>query len=319
MVDDPLILVQRPSIHRFDWRDNQLEASIVTERPFDSILAAAIIGELREKAAEALRSLTGNNADEIVARAIERLSQTLQAGPDELAEGILLMRANTLAAHNRAYADPKTERERAIRAVLDDLSTSVDNLVDCYPGVRRINANRLALNMQAENAGDVEAAIQDIAELAKASAIAARSARVALDEGRDEVRDLNEKLSRESNNPLRVADYIRTRGEVVASRLLDTTNLVSAVLQKAGGEIGGIAGDTWREIRKTLPKAAARGIGKGTEKVLQASIEKAPSVILAYLIAGPWAAVAVLVPRLRGHAKKAEEIRHKVDDELDDA
>lgn len=315
---DATLLVQRPSSHRFGWHEQQLEATVVTERPFDPVLAESIIAELKEKAAEALRALKGNDADEIVARAVERLSETLQSNVEELAEGVLLMRANTLAAHSRAYSDPKSERDRAIRAVLDDLSSSVESLVDCYPGIRTINANRLALNMQAEDAGSVEASIEVISDLAKASGIPSRSATDALDMGRDEVRDLDEKIERETNLA-RVADYIRTRGDLVGARLLNVTNAVSAVLQKAGGEVGGIAGDTWKEIRKELPKAAAKGVAKGTQSALKTTIEKAPAVLLAYFIAGPWGAIAVLVPSLRRHAQKAEEIKNKVEKEIDEA
>jgi hypothetical protein len=315
---DATLLVQRPSSHRFAWHEQQLEATIVTERPFDPVLAESIIAELREKAAEALRALNGNDADEIVARATERLSETLKSNVEELAEGVLLMRANTLAAHSRAYSDPKTERDRAIRAVLDDLSSSVESLVDCYPGIRTINANRLALNMQAEDAGSVEASIEAISDLAKASGVPSRFAAAALDMGRDEVSDLDEKIERETN-PARVADYIRTRGDLVAARLLNMTNAVSAVLQKAGTELGGIAGDTWKEIRKTLPKAVANGVAKGTEAAVKTTIEKAPAVGLAYLIVGPWGAVAALVPSLRRHARKAEEIKDRVEKEIDEA
>jgi hypothetical protein len=178
---------------------------------------------LREKVIEALGSITDNNADDIVKRAITRLSESLLSSSTEMAEGILLMRANTLSAHRRAYADPGSERERAIRAVFDDLSSSVENLVDCYPGIRQITANRLALDMQAEQAPEVEIAIHEITEIARRSPAVGPSAPAALDTGREDVRDLTERLERETNQA-RAADYIATRGQIVASRLLDATN-----------------------------------------------------------------------------------------------
>jgi hypothetical protein len=312
---DQPILVQRPSSHRFDRHGNRIEASPVTEPPFDVILAETIIVELREKATDALGSLTDNNADDVVRRAIIRLSESLQSSPNEMVEGILLMRANTLSAHRRAYADPGSERERAIRAVLDDLSSSVDNLVDCYPGIRQINANRLALDMQAEQAPEVEIAIDEITEIARRSPAVGPSAPAALDTGREDVRDLTEKLDRETNLA-RAADYIATRGQIVASRLLDATNFASATLQSVGSELSGISSDTWKEVRKSLPKAVGSGLSKGTEKALESLVEKGPIVALAYWLAGPLAALAVLVPRLKGHAHKANEVKDKVEKKI---
>jgi hypothetical protein len=288
----------------------------VTEPPFDPVLAEAIIIELREKIIEAIGSLNGNNADDAVIRGIIRLSQSLQSSPSEIAEGILLMRANTLSAHKRAYADPGSERERAIRAILDDLSSSVDNLVDCYPGIRQINANRLALDMQAEQAPEVEIVVEKITEIARMSAAVGPSGSVALDTGRDEVRDLTEKLDRETNLA-RAADYIATRGQIVASRLLDATNFVSATLQSVGSELSGISSDTWKEVRKSLPKAVGRGLSNGTEKALETLVEKGPMVALAYWLVGPLAALAILVPRLKGHARKADEIKDEIQRKLD--
>jgi hypothetical protein len=309
-VEQP-ILVQRPSSHRFEWRENRLEAIAVVEPPFDAVLADSIIAELRQKISETLDALTGNNADEVVERALTRLSETIGASSVEVAEGILLMRSNTIAAHSRSYADANSERERAIRAALDDVSLSLDSLVACYPGIRRVSANRLALDMQAEAADQVEGTLGEVRRLASASHIISPSSPVALDTGGDELVGINKKLSYETNAS-RIAAYIEARGKVVASRLLDATNFVSAVLQRGGGELSGLSKDTWSEIRKSFPKAAAQGVAKGTEAV----IEKAPVVALAYAIAGPWAALAALVPRLSGHARKASEIKDKIERKL---
>jgi hypothetical protein len=98
---------------------------------------------------------------------------------------------------------------------------------------------------------------------------------------------------------------------------LDVTNFVSALLLKAGGEVVGLGSDTWREIRKSWPKAMARGLSKGTEKAVEFTVKEAAILALAYCVAGPWAAVAVLVPRLRGHAQKGESMKREIDKKLD--
>lgn len=313
---DEAVLVQRPSSHRFDRVGGRIEAFPVKESPFDPILAEAIVGELREKALEAVGALSGNNADDVVVRAVERLLQTLHSSVSDIAEGVLLMRANTIGAHKRAYADPISERERNIRAILDDLSISVDNLVDCYPGIRQINANRLALDMQSADAPEIESNIEKIADLARHSPVVGRSASAALDIGRDDVRDLTEKLDRETSS-LRTADYVATLGQIVASRLLDATNFASSTLQNVGSELSAISADTWKEIRKSLPKSVGRGLSKGTEQALETLVARGPLAVLAYHLGGPLAALAVLVPRLKAHAQKADEIKSEIQRSLE--
>lgn len=313
--EEPSVLTQRPSSHRFDWRGDRLEALAVVESPFDPLLAETLATELREKGRDLLAALVKNNADEIVQRAVERALALLDVSVAEVAEGLLLSRFNTLSAHARAYADPNSERERAIRAVLDDFATSLGSLVDCYPGIRTINANRLALAMQAEQAPEVEAELRHLSVLAQGKTVVGDSTRAALDAGRDEVDDLSTKIERETDLVL-TADWIKARGEAVAARLSDGTNFMSAVLTKAGTELGGLSADTWKEIRKTLPNATARGIAKGTEKALEeglSTLGKMPAVALAYCIAGPLGALAVLVPRLGAHKKKADEIKAQVE------
>jgi hypothetical protein len=237
---------------------------------------------------------------------------------DSIPEGILLSRFNTLAAHARAYADPANERERNIRAILDDLATSVQDLVDCYSGVRAINANRIALGMQAEFASQVEVELNKVAALANDSLLIADSAREALESGRDEVNDLTIKIERETNLA-NAANYIKARGEAVAARLSDAVNFMSATIQQGALELKGLSDDTWREIRKQLPKAAARGVAKATEEAAGetvAALIKLPIIGLAYLIAGPLGALTVLVPRLSPHRRKALQLNQKIENAI---
>lgn len=129
---------------------------------------------------------------QLIARCFGAL-EPLDRPVGEIAEGLLLSRFNTLAAHAHAYADPANERERAIRAALDDFATSLGSLVDCYPGVRAINANRLALALQAEQALQAEAELRKISAVARANPAVGPSAIPAFDAGRDEVDDLSAK------------------------------------------------------------------------------------------------------------------------------
>jgi hypothetical protein len=63
-------LDQRPSSYRFDWREDQIEATPVIEPPFDQILASALAQEILAKAQQALFGLSDNNADELVRRSM---------------------------------------------------------------------------------------------------------------------------------------------------------------------------------------------------------------------------------------------------------
>lgn len=99
-------------------------------------------------------------------------------------------------------------------------------------------------------------------------------------------------------------------------------NFISATLVRAGYELGSLHADTWMEIRKVLPKAAARGMAKGAERATEeatALLGKAPVIALTYWIFGPLGALAVLVPRLGARKRKAEEIKAEVDKAIDAA
>ena len=304
-------LDQRPSNYRFDWRQDLIEATPVTEPPFDLLLASTIAQEILAKAQEALLRLSGNNADDIVQRAVERVAELIERPVVQIPEGVLLSRSNTLAAHARAYMDPGNERERAIRATLDDLSTSLESLVDCYPGVRAINASRIALGMQAEHASQVEAELTKVADLARDSQAIAYSAREALESGKGEIDDLNKKIEDETNLAI-AANYIKARGEAVAARLSDAVNFMSATLQQGALELKGLSGDTWREIRKQLPRVAARGVAKAAEEAIGETVSaliKLPIIGLAYLIAGPLERFSVDVNRNSKGVPKGAQIR----------
>lgn len=223
-------LTQRPSSHRFDWRKGELEAAAVSESPFNPLLARSISDALREKATYLLAVLTRNHADAVVGRDIQRALDLLASPIETIAEGVLLMRANAVTAHARAYADAGNDRERSIRAALDDFATSLGNLVDCYPGVRRISANRLELDIQAGNALAIAAEMDEIAGIASASPVVAPSAMQAFNVGREEISSFTDKISRATGSVR--ASYIEARAQLVAARLLDLTNLVSAAAQR---------------------------------------------------------------------------------------
>jgi hypothetical protein len=301
---------QAPAMHAFERRGGKIFARPTVERPFDVTLAETIRTELADKLAQLAPSLSGNRADPLVAGVVDRLLQVLGVSAEAIAEGRLLMAATSLAAHARAYSDATSERERGIRALLDDVAASAAHLVDCYPGIRRIQANRLALGLQTVDAVKTDAHLRELADAVRDSPDVDESAVEALETGTADVDAINKKLERVVS-PDVAAEYIEARAEIVGSRLRDAGNFVSQVVQTGSAELGGLSVDVWRKIRRHLPATTGRFV--------QNDLAAVATVVLVYALCGPAVAIAAVVARMEGHAQAVKSLKGWIDRKLDEA
>ena len=106
--------------------------------------------ELRDKAGHLRSRLERANADPFVSGCIQRLLDALGANFEDIRQGVLLSRLRSLDAIKDAYDNEESRQELypdAIAAIIDTVETLRD-LLAALPDVRKIEAERLALEIQ---------------------------------------------------------------------------------------------------------------------------------------------------------------------------
>ncbi|WP_428150676.1 leucine-rich repeat domain-containing protein [Brevundimonas sp.] len=300
------ILVQRPAPYSFVWTEEKLEALPHHQDPFDENLAQDILDLVVEKINLAIASLSGNQFDSRLAGAFSATLEELNRSASDVRDGILLMRMRTIQAVSSAYFSTDADYPEDIRALVMDATISLEDLLAIYPGARTIDANRQALNFQAEGTqlrSYVENANR-IIEIAEASEVVDDSAVEALRDGSNEIALLSNIIDTTSSEATR-ASAIERRATLASLQLLGLRNFVVAPLRRVVDELGPVALDSWKQAKIAVPL----GVGDGVRSVVSTSI-KAGVALLATMLAGPVAGIAVLaasfVPLAKATAKVAE-------------
>lgn len=130
----------------------------------------------------------------------------------------------------------------------------------------------------------------------------------ALDEGKREIDDLTETISMTHSDVVR-AFAIEKRASIAGLQALDVRNFASAGLRKLREELGPVASETWREIKTAFP----RGVGKGLEGAVAASIKVGVATLVA-AIAHPLAGLGVLIASFAPLARRAEEAGRRLEE-----
>jgi class 3 adenylate cyclase len=265
---------QRPAAYRFGLRQDRVD--VLPER-FDTIDVAFAIEtyeELGAKARALHERLKQTNSAQRVLRDVDRLLDSLGTTLEDVRPGVLLSRSRSIEAHRTAFED---ELFPDAIAMIDDALHSLRDLLAVFPIVRRIEVERLALDL--DRSADKIAGIRE--EMDAVNAAAAKSE--AATEEAVAALSQNEAAIEEASDPV-------LRTSLVADQLLVLRNFGSAV---AGGlanlrtELGDVSGKSWEAIKTELPK----GVG--------AAARVAPMValgVLAVYIAGPLAAISAAVP-----------------------
>jgi hypothetical protein len=185
--------------------------------------------------------------------------------------------------------------------MMDDTLQSLRDLLAAFPIVRRIEAERLALDL--DRNADAVPTIREQMDAIKAAA--AQSGAVT-----------EEAIDALAQNDADIEDatdlVVRTR--LIADKLLVFRNFAGAViggiasygrmaLTKAGPELGQLVGKSWEEIKNQLPK----GIGM--------AVTVAPFLLLADQIHDPYLRMGAAVPAL---APIARVLKNAIRDALKD-
>jgi hypothetical protein len=210
--------------------------------------------------------------------------------------GVLQMRFRSLEADVAAYdtEDGRRELPEDALAMLRDLTSSVEDLMGCFPQLGEIEAERLAQRLKDADIPGIMDALSQIRLVAEGSEAVAPSAVEALKVGEPELEHSTEIIDSDASEAARVA-AINARDRTVGYMLLVYRNFVAGAV-KAGNELAGLGSETWKDFRKKAP-----------EQLSDAAVALTVATLVGALL-GPTAAMgafAMSFKPLRERAKRA--------------
>ena len=248
-------LEQHPAAYRFELRGGKIDILPELPEPEDRGFALDTYQELVAKAGELHERLKGTNSARRVCNSVERLLTALGTRFDDLRPGVLLSRSRSLEADRAAFGD---ELLPDTIAMMDDTLQTLRDLLAAFPIVRRIENERLALDL--DRNADTISAIQQEMDAVKVAA--AQSGAVT-----------EEAINALTHNDAAIEDAIDpvVRTSLIADNLLVLRNFASAVIggiagygrlaiAKVGPELTGLGGDIWQEIRGHLPNGVGLAV-----------------------------------------------------------
>lgn len=272
----PKSVEQRPAAYRFTSTGDKIDVLPEPPAPIDRQLATDTQQELLRKAQELLSRLCNSNSAQRVCDSVQRLVDALDVPFDQLRPGLLLSRVRSLEA-DRATFDTEDAREELFPdafAIIDDAVNTARDLLGMFPEVRRVEVERVALDLHRnpnalpiveQQANEIEAAAQK-SEAATDSAVQALAR--------------NDAAINAATDPV-------LRNELVADKLLVIGNFARAAAGKALAELSELGAASWEEAKDKLPK----GVGAAALAVPLMGL-----VALTVWIAGPVIGVAAAVP-----------------------
>jgi hypothetical protein len=270
---------QRPAAYRFGIRGEKLDVLPEPPEPEDRQFAVDTYEELIAKARELLDRLKRTNSAARVCNDVERLLSALGTSFDELRPGVLLSRARSIEADRAAFDTDEARAELFADAfaMIDDTLQSLRDLLAVFPIVRRIEAEKLALNLDRnpEAVPVIRERMEEIQQGAEHLQAATEQAIRALGQ--------NDAAIEDATDPV-------LRTTLVADKLLVMRNFLSAAAATVGKELGEVAGPSWAAVKLELPK----GIG--------AVARVAPFMGIVAFVGwawGPVAGLAAAVPALK--------------------
>lgn len=157
---------QTPASFRFGWESDKIVTLSPENQTSDSAFANDMFEELKRKSNTLLENLEQKNADQ---RAILSIKGLLDVLPDDISDlrpGLLRSRTRSLEADAIAYSEPKGELELfpgAVAIILDAVETSRD-LQGCYPQIRDIEAEIVAIGIEPDKTQQVADDLDKISE-----------------------------------------------------------------------------------------------------------------------------------------------------------
>jgi hypothetical protein len=158
---------QRPAAYRFELRDGKIDVLPEPPEPVDPEFALDTHAELVAKVRELHDRLRSTNWSLRVCNSVERLLIALGTQFDHLRAGVLLSCSRSIEADRGAFGD---ELLPDAISMMDDTLQSLRDLLAAFPLVRRIEAERLALDLD-RNADAVPTIREQMAAIQSAAAL----------------------------------------------------------------------------------------------------------------------------------------------------
>jgi hypothetical protein len=243
---------QRPATYRFTLRGGRIDVLPEPPEPENREFALDTYNELVVKARELRERLKGTNSTRRVCNSIERLLAALGTRFDDLRPGVLLSRTRSIEADRAAFSDELLPEPLAM---MDDTLQSLRDLLAAFPVVRRIEAERLALDL--DRNGDAVPiirrqmdAIKVAAEKSGATTEATISALAQNDAAIADATDLVERTGLVADNLLVFGNFVRVLVGGIASYR-------AAYSPRAGRSWLRLAGIFGRQSGSVFPQASS--------------------------------------------------------------
>jgi hypothetical protein len=221
-------LAQKPASHSFALRRGLIEAHAQVHPPRYPDVADDIRNEVDSKAKEALGRLSNCNAPRRLISTVDRLGASLGQNLADVRAGVLQMRFRSLEADVAAYdtEDGRRELPEDALAMLRDLTSSVEDLMGCFPQLADIEAERLAQRLKDADVPNIIDALSQIRDVAEKSEAVAPSAIEALKVGEPELEHDTEIIDSGASEASRIA-ATNARDRTVGYMLLVYRNFVA--------------------------------------------------------------------------------------------
>lgn len=324
------VLAQRPATYGFALRNGKIEAELVFSAPSFRGIASEVHLILLEKASAAKDRFIEANVPRRLIRSIESILNSLGKSIDDVAPGKLLMSFRSIEADCSAYDTESARRElpEDTMALLKDLTTSLEDLMGCYPELANIEAERVAQRIKDGSVAKLIDLMKSIKEVASQSDVVSPSSVEALGDGEAAIIEMTDTISSPSVEEQLHIEAIKARAKLVGQKLLDYRNFAASALRylmsKAATEssailkeAGGLGRDTWSEVRKKVPKAVATGIANSSRKLAEAATIVAVTLLVARL-SDTLVALGVLVASFIPLGERAKNIQHEAIDASED-
>lgn len=188
---------------------------------------------------------------------VDALRRSLPTQVAELHPGVLRLRAGSLHADATAYLSADSDGELAADALagLIDLSETLRDLQGCFPALRKLDAEIMALNLKPGDAAAAKRQLDALTETAAASPMVDDSAV----EGLRTLSAIAAEDAPESVRTTRVAGYTLTLRNLVSLALREALSGAVAGMKGAGATAASMAGAGGRKLVEIAPNAVIVG------------------------------------------------------------